>query len=150
MNSQPVRNVEKPVKITEHARLRLMERVGSCGKYGSWKKMVKTARYRGRPIEDMLLYDPNLYSVALYVRTKSTKIMVLDEFAFIFKGNKRHARTLITVMPLAMVDADQLIQHCLESDKALQTDDRICECMDCEIDELYALMLNGGEEDITA
>lgn len=91
----------KPIEITHHAMQRLEERVVTHDGFRSWQHMVKTARYKGRSEANMtdaeyewcITHIANLYN--------SSQVRIMNGFAFIFMGNKGHARTLVTVIAVA-------------------------------------------------
>ena len=89
------------IEITRHAMQRLEERVQNHEGFVSWQHMVQTARYKGRNENNMteaeyqwvLSHVSNLY--------KSSQVRIMNGFAYLFKGNKGHARTLVTVLRVA-------------------------------------------------
>lgn len=95
-----MQNHSGKVEITEHAMERLLERVKSHGGYRSWQHMVKEARYNGKPVS--LMTDEEYRQCLKQVKhmCNSSQVRLLDGFFFIFRGNKGHARTLVTVFEL--------------------------------------------------
>ena len=89
------------VEITKHAMQRLQERVTTYEGYRSWQHMVRTARYEGRNEFMMTNSEYEWFVNNIHHLSNSSQVRLLDGFAFIFKGNKGHARTLITVIPVA-------------------------------------------------
>ena len=91
----------KSVTITQHAMLRLKERVGTFAGFHSWEHLVRTARYRGKSATNMS--DSEYEWVVSHVGhlTNSSKVRLMNGFAFLFMGNKGHARTLVTVIAMA-------------------------------------------------
>ncbi len=98
MQRQPI---HKRIEITRHAMLRLKERVVSHTGFPSWQDLVKTARYRGRSEENMTDAEYEWYLTHIKRLYRSTQVRILNGFAFLFMGNKGHARTLVTVIPVA-------------------------------------------------
>lgn len=90
-----------PVEITQHALQRLKERVTTCEGYRSWQHLVKTARYEGRDERMMTDEAYEWYSTHISNLYKSSQVRILDGFAYLFMGNKGHARTLVTVIAVA-------------------------------------------------
>ena len=88
------------IEITSHAMDRLKERVVAFTGYGSWEHLVKTARYEGR--NDMTMTDSEYEWCATHIKNlyRTSQVRVLDGFAYIFMGNRGHARTLVTVIPM--------------------------------------------------
>lgn len=86
--------------ITEHAMDRLIQRVQNCDKYRSWKDLVKRARYRGDTIFTMpqWAYKYCIEHNILRRLDNSSQVRYYDGFFFIFRGQKGHARTLVTVI----------------------------------------------------
>ena len=91
----------KPIKITEHAKQRLEERVGSHKGYKDWQHLVKTARYSGINETYMTDEERNWCKKHIHNCPTRSQIRILNGFAFIFMGNKGHARTLVTVISMA-------------------------------------------------
>lgn len=89
------------IEITKHAMDRLKERVTSFVGYRSWEHLVKTARYEGRNDETMTDEEYSWCSTHIKHLYRSSQVRVLDGFAYIFMGNKGHARTLVTVIAMA-------------------------------------------------
>ena len=89
------------VEITQHAMQRLQERVVTYNGYRSWQHMVRTARYEGRNEFMMTNSEYEWFTNNIHHLSNSSQVRLLDGFAFIFKGNKGHARTLITVIQVA-------------------------------------------------
>lgn len=88
----------KTVEITKHAMQRLEERVGSFKGFRSWQHMVNTARYKGK--SEFNMTDEEFLWCEKHIRNlyKTSQIRILNGFAFLFMGNKGHARTLVTVI----------------------------------------------------
>lgn len=95
------RPIYKTVEITKHAMIRLKERVVTHTGFQSWQHLVKTARYRGRSEENMTDAEYEWYLTHIKRLYRSTQVRILNGFAFLFMGNKGHARTLVTVIPVA-------------------------------------------------
>ncbi len=91
----------KPIEITHHARQRLEERVITHDGFKSWQHMVKTARYEGRSELNMTDAEYEWYSTHITHLYSSSQVRILNGFAFLFMGNKGHARTLVTVIAVA-------------------------------------------------
>ena len=86
------------IQITQHAEMRLRQRVKSFAGYRSWEDLVKVARYNGRNQNTMTDNEYNWLSKNTKHLNNSTQVRIFKGFAYIFKGNKGHARTLITVL----------------------------------------------------
>ncbi len=80
---------------------RLVDRVRSHDGYRSWQHMVKTARYEGRSESDMTDAEYEWYQTHIKHLHPSSQVRILDGFAYLFMGNKGHARTLVTVIAVA-------------------------------------------------
>ena len=91
------------VEITLHAMQRLQERVGSYDGYKSWQHLVKTARYQGRDEQTMTEYEYEWCSTNIKRLYRHSQVRMLDGYAFLFMGNKGHARTLVTVITVENV-----------------------------------------------
>ena len=91
----------KTIKITNHAMQRLQERVKNYDGYRSWQHLVNTARYEGKNSITMSAEEYLWCKTHINKKNKSTKIRVLDGFAYLFMGNHRHARTLVTVIEMS-------------------------------------------------
>ena len=91
----------KSITITRHARQRLEERVKSHDGFRSWQHMVSTARYKGRSEQDMTDAEYLWYITHVSNLNKSSQVRILNGYAYLFMGNKGHARTLVTVMRVA-------------------------------------------------
>ena len=91
----------KPVDITKHAMQRLKERVGYHYGFKSWQHMVKTARYEGRSEINMTSSELQWYSTHISHLYKTSQVRIMNGFAFLFMGNRGHARTLVTVIQVA-------------------------------------------------
>ncbi len=91
----------KSIEITQHAMQRLQERVISYGGFRSWQHLVKTARYEGRNEYDMTADEYLWYRTHFNYLHKSSQVRIMDGFAYLFMGNKGHARTLVTVVKVA-------------------------------------------------
>ena len=92
---------QKDIEITKHAMQRLEERVITHAGFKSWKQMVKTARYKGRSEYDMSDAEYQWCSTHITGLHNSSQVRILNGFAFLFMGNKGHARTLVTVIAVA-------------------------------------------------
>ena len=97
------RNVQMchPVEITQHAMLRLRERVGNYAGYRSWQDLARTARYKGKTESEMTDYEYDWCINNIRRSSTSSQVRILNGFAFIFMGNRGHARTLVTVIQIA-------------------------------------------------
>ena len=91
-------SIHKKVEITRHAMLRLKERVVYHTGFLSWQDLVKAARYKGRSEENMTDAEYEWYLTHIKRLYRSSQVRILNGFAFLFMGNKGHARTLITVI----------------------------------------------------
>ena len=98
MQNYPLR---KTIVITNHAMQRLEERVVTHDGFRSWQHMVKTARYEGRGEENMSDDEYKWYIKHINHLYSSSKVRIMNGFAFLFMGNKGHARTLVTVIAVA-------------------------------------------------
>ena len=96
-----MRNRHGSLEITRHAMQRLEERVKSFAGYRSWEHLVKTARYEGKNDYTMTDTEYEWCSTHINHLHKSSQVRLLDGFAYIFMGNKGHARTLVTVISMA-------------------------------------------------
>lgn len=90
----------KKIIITKHAMQRLNERVKSRAGYQSWAHFVSTARYNGRTDLTMTSEEYEWYLKNIRNLFRSSQVRVWNGFAFIFMGNKGHARTLVTVIAM--------------------------------------------------
>lgn len=91
----------KPIEITYHAMQRIEERVKNYDGFKSWQHMVKTARYEGRSEENMTDAEYEWYITHITHLYCSSQVRIMNGFAFLFMGNKGHARTLVTVIAVA-------------------------------------------------
>lgn len=91
----------RTVEITRHAMQRLEERVKSFAGYRSWQNLVNTARYEGRGEQNMTDEEYDWYLAHITHLHRSSQVRMMDGFAYIFMGNKGHARTLVTVIAVA-------------------------------------------------
>ena len=91
----------KSIEITHHAMQRLEERVKNYDGFKSWQHMVKTARYEGRSEENMTDAEYEWYITHITHLYCSSQVRIMNGFAFLFMGNKGHARTLVTVIAVA-------------------------------------------------
>lgn len=91
----------RTVEITRHAMQRLEERVKSFAGYRSWQNLVNSARYEGRGEQNMTDNEYDWYLTHITHLHRSSQVRMLDGFAYIFMGNKGHARTLVTVIAVA-------------------------------------------------
>lgn len=94
------RTIQKNITITNHAMMRLKQRVGTYGNYRSWQDLVKAARYNGATYFTMTQeqYD---YVVNHFDKNKFTASMSIRFFEgcfYVFRGNNHHSRTLVTVI----------------------------------------------------
>lgn len=94
----PRKPIHKKVEITKHAMIRLKERVVTHTGFQSWQHLVKTARYKGRGEENMTDAEYEWYLTHIKKIYRSSQVRILNGFAFLFMGNKGHARTLVTVI----------------------------------------------------
>ena len=62
--------------------------------------MVRTARYSGKTESDMTYEEQQWCQKNIRNLYPSSQIRLLNGFAFIFMGNKGHARTLVTVISM--------------------------------------------------
>lgn len=94
------RTIQKNITITDHAMKRLKERVGTYGDHHSWQRLVKEARYNGATYFTMTQeqydyivkhFDNNKFNASMMIR-------FFEGFFYVFRGNNRHARTLVTVI----------------------------------------------------
>ena len=90
----------KQIIITKHAMQRLNERVKSHVGYRSWEHFVSCARYDGRTNMTMTDEEYEWYLKNISFLFQSSQVRVMDGFAFVFMGNKGHARTLVTVISM--------------------------------------------------
>ena len=92
----------KRIKITNHAKQRLKERVATYKGYRSWEHLVRTARYSGKSEKTMNEAEYEWCATHLLSLYSSSKVRLWNGFVFLFMGNKGHARTLVTVIPLSI------------------------------------------------
>lgn len=85
------------IKITNHARLRLRERVKTHN-FRNWEQLVKKARYEGKSFYNMSDEDYDWCQTHIKNLTNSSYVSIYNGFVYIFGGNNHHARTLITVL----------------------------------------------------
>ena len=90
----------RQIEITVHAKMRLRERVKNFDGYRNWEHLVKTARYCGKTLSNMTDEEYRWCCRNLSHIGQSCQIRVLNGFAYVFKGNKGHARTLVTVISM--------------------------------------------------
>ena len=90
------------IKITKHAQLRLLQRVKSHEGYKNWNQLVRFARYEGRNQYMMTDEEYSWLVQNMKIPYGSTQIRIYNGFAYVFKGNNGHARTLITVIRVDM------------------------------------------------
>ena len=91
----------KSIEITLHAMQRLEERVITHDGFRNWQHLVKTARYEGRSEYNMTDEEYKWYSTHISHLYNSSQVRIMNGFAFLFMGNKGHARTLVTVIAVA-------------------------------------------------
>ena len=91
----------KAIEITHHAMQRLEERVITHDGFESWQHMVRTARYKGRSENNMTDTEYEWYTTHIAHLHSSSQVRIMNGFAFLFMGNKGHARTLVTVITVA-------------------------------------------------
>ena len=91
----------KPIEITRHTWQRIEERVVNHDGFKDWQHMVKKARYEGRSVINMTDEEYKWYSTHISHLYNSSKVRIMNGFAFLFMGNKGYARTLVTVIPVA-------------------------------------------------
>ena len=94
------RQIQKSITITNHAMKRLKERVKTFGDHKSWQDPVKDARYNGTTYVTMTQeqYDYIWEHFDQNKHDKSMMIRFFEGFFYVFRGNNRHARTLVTVI----------------------------------------------------
>ncbi len=92
---------QRKIEITRHAMQRLEERVKNYDGFKSWQELVKVARYKGRSEENMTDAEYLWYSKHITNLHSSSQVRIMDGFAYLFMGNKGHARTLVTVIQVA-------------------------------------------------
>lgn len=95
------KSISKHIEITHHAMQRLEERVQTYDGFKSWQHMVKTARYQGRSETNMTDAEYEWYSKHITHLYNTSQVRMMNGFAFLFMGNKGHARTLVTVIAVA-------------------------------------------------
>lgn len=91
----------KAIEFTHHAMQRLEERVITHDGFESWQHMVRTARYKGRSENNMTDAEYEWYTTHIAHLHSSSQVRIMNGFAFLFMGNKGHARTLVTVITVA-------------------------------------------------
>ena len=91
----------KTIEITNHAMQRLKERVVTHDGFKSWQHMVKTARYEGRSEVNMTDVEYEWCITHITHLYCSSQVRIMNGFAFLFMGNKGHARTLVTLIAVA-------------------------------------------------
>ena len=81
---------------------RLKERIVSFDGYDCWEQLVRTARYKGKSVSQMS--DTEYQWCRDHIRglSKSSTVRLWKGFAFLFMGDKGHARTLVTVIPVVI------------------------------------------------
>lgn len=89
------------IEITHHAMQRLEERVKNYKGFKSWQELVRTARYKGRSEQNMTDAEYQWYSTHITNLHSSSQVRIMNGFAYLFMGNKGHARTLVTVIQVA-------------------------------------------------
>ena len=89
------------IEITHHAMQRLEERVKNYDGFKSWQELVRTARYKGRSEQNMTDAEYQWYSTHITNLHSSSQVRIMNGFAYLFMGNKGHARTLVTVIQVA-------------------------------------------------
>ena len=97
MNYYPRRSA---IVITDHAMMRLKERVHTHEGFKSWKKLAAEARYAGKTPYEMDPEEKDWVDKKISRRFNRTQIRVYRGFAWIFMGNNGHARTLVTVIKM--------------------------------------------------
>ena len=97
----PSKSTHKSVAITRHAMQRLEERVINYDGFRSWQHLVKTARYEGRSEVNMTDAEYDWYIKHITHLYNTSQVRIMNGFAFLFMGNKGHARTLVTVIAVA-------------------------------------------------
>ena len=95
------KSISKHIEITHHAMQRLGERVQTHDGFRSWQHMVKTARYQGRSETNMTDAEYEWYTKHITHLYNTSQVRMMNGFAFLFMGNKGHARTLVTVIAVA-------------------------------------------------
>lgn len=109
----------KSIKITRHAMQRLIERVGSHQGYASWGSLVQNARYNGKTPLNMTDKEYAWYLSRVRNRYQSSQIRMMGGFAFFFKGNHGHARTLVTVIKLPNFLEEKTASEYLEGNEQM-------------------------------
>lgn len=89
------------IEITRHAMQRLEERVKNYNGFNSWQELVRTARYKGRSEQNMTDAEYQWYYTHITNLHSSSQVRIMNGFAYLFMGNKGHARTLVTVIQVA-------------------------------------------------
>lgn len=97
----PSKSTHKSVAITRHAMQRLEERVINYDGFRSCQHLVKTARYEGRSEVNMTDAEYDWYIKHITHLYNTSQVRIMNGFAFLFMGNKGHARTLVTVIAVA-------------------------------------------------
>ena len=88
---------KKKIEITEHAKLRIQERAPHIGSKQR-QNWVYSARYKGKSLDEV---DESIQRwVNSRLRTDRTQLRVFDNYIFVFKGNCKHIRTLVTLYPV--------------------------------------------------
>ena len=91
----------RTISITSHAKSRLRERLPSVHPK-NYVRIVHAARYTGLTLSELNLHSP---AIANYVRKsfcsdKTCQLRYYSNCIFVFRGNRGHARTLVTVVDL--------------------------------------------------
>lgn len=93
-------NHRHKIQITEHARLRLRERMGNKVSEGHINHYVQKARYEGTPVAEASPQELKWMYTHLSKKTKHRTVRFYDNFCFIFGDRGGHYRTLITVISM--------------------------------------------------
>lgn len=97
MNNYPRRGA---IVITNHAMMRLKERVQTHEGFRNWKRLAAEARYAGKTPSEMDPKEKDWVDKRISRRFKRSQIRAYRGFAWIFMGNNGHARTLVTVIKM--------------------------------------------------
>ena len=81
--------------------LRLCERVGTYEGYRGWQELASCARYNGKTKIEMTESELRWCANNLSNIGNTAQVRIFRGFAYIFKGDCGHAKTLVTVIPVA-------------------------------------------------
>lgn len=88
---------KKKIEITDHAKRRIQERAPHID-IKQCRQWVYSARYKGNALTDV---DESIQRwVDSRLRNDRTQLRVFDDYIFVFKGNCKHIRTLVTIYPI--------------------------------------------------